>query len=379
MSADTVTPQAIDAHVYIEHVRVAGRHRKQLGDLSSLMASIEDLGMLLNPITLTRKCQLIAGQRRLEACRQLGWETVPVRFVDSAEDAAKLLRAERDENTERLDMTVVEKLSLGAALEALERPAALARKGKRTDLANLGVDEPEVIDGGRVDEIVAPAVGMSITTYKRAKAVRQLADDPEADPTVREVAKAAYAAMEVTGNVSGNYAKVREAQARERAHREAQETKASALAAPVMPDELDPLPPRPTNYDAEWIPAHGDNSSAAAVQRRRLLRELASKGNRSSQIADHLGVTEVWVRRAAREDGIPIPADEATARTRRIDSDRIVRETVHALEGLALGVQLVNPTALDPAEIDGWAASMTTSIRALNRLIKQLKETTREA
>jgi hypothetical protein len=46
-------------------------------------------------------------------------------------------------------------------------------------------------------------------------------------------------------------------------------------------------------------------------------------------------------------------------RTRRHDSNRIVRQTVHALEALTMAVELADPAGLDPAEVTGWAASMT--------------------
>jgi hypothetical protein len=87
------------------------------------------------------------------------------------------------------------------------------------------------------------------------------------------------------------------------------------------------------------------------------------------------------VRQVAREHGIEIRADVVLGRGRRPDPGRIVRQTVHALEGLAMGVELADPAGLDsagldPAEAAAWAASMTRSIRALSRFARQLKEVT---
>lgn len=375
-----VAPTAIDAHVFIDSIQVLGRHRTYLGDLESLTSSIRDLG-LLNPITITPDSRLVAGQRRLEACRRLGWVEVPVRIVASLAEASALLRAERDENTERLDMSLTEKMSLAAALEALEKPRALARKGMRTD---LGASEPEVHgSAGRVDEIVGPAVGMSVTSYKRAKVVQQAAKDPDSHPDVQQAAEEALADMEATGNIAGNYDKVRKAEARVRLHAEAQQVKAAALAAPVAPDELDPLPARPESKDGEldtsWIPPGRDSGPTAVQQRRKLIAHHAGRGASSRQIAEIVGITDNRVRDIARKYEIPVPADDVMARTRRIDSNRVVRETVYALEGSAMGVQLANLDALDPAECDGWVSSMTDSLRVLNRFVKQLKEKTREA
>lgn len=124
--ATAFSPTAVDAFVSIESIRVVGRHRQDLGDLKSLADSIADVD-LLNPITITADSRLIAGQRRLEACRLLGWGSVPVRIAANLDEAAALLRAERDENTERKDMVLSEKASLGAALYAIEEQAAKAR------------------------------------------------------------------------------------------------------------------------------------------------------------------------------------------------------------------------------------------------------------
>ena len=97
----------------------------------------------------------------------------------------------------------------------------------------------------------------------------------------------------------------------------------------------------------------------------------------SGQIGERLGIGDDRVRQVAREHGIDIRADAVLGRTRRPDSSRIVRETVHALEGLAMGVELADPAGLDPAEAAEWAASMTRSIRALSKFARQMKETIR--
>jgi ParB family chromosome partitioning protein len=69
---------ALDARqVPIECIHVGNRIRKDLGDIRLLAASIEAIG-LLNPITVATSGVLLAGHRRLEACRYLGWEEVPV-------------------------------------------------------------------------------------------------------------------------------------------------------------------------------------------------------------------------------------------------------------------------------------------------------------
>lgn len=52
----------------IDSVVVGARHRQRLGDLRTLAASIAGVG-LLHPVVVTPDRRLVAGQRRLEACR----------------------------------------------------------------------------------------------------------------------------------------------------------------------------------------------------------------------------------------------------------------------------------------------------------------------
>jgi hypothetical protein len=124
------------------------------------------------------------------------------------------------------------------------------------------------------------------------------------------------------------------------------------------------------------VPDPADRSLEAAAHRGELVAELAGCGMSSGQIGERLGIGGDQVRQVACEHGIGIRADAVLGRTRRPDSARIVRETVHALEGLAMGVELADLTGLDPAEAARWAASMTHSIRALSKFARQLKEVT---
>lgn len=130
---------------------------------------------------------------------------------------------------------------------------------------------------------------------------------------------------------------------------------------------------RPRQRD-EQIPEPGARGSDAAAQRVRLIRDWAAQGSSSRQMGELLGKRDNVIRQIARDHGIEIPADRVVGRTRRLDSNRIVAETVHALEGLAMGADLVQPGDLDKTQIPGWAASLTGSLRALNRMVKIMKE-----
>ena len=122
------------------------------------------------------------------------------------------------------------------------------------------------------------------------------------------------------------------------------------------------------------VPDPADGSAEGVARRRELIGELAASGMSSVQIGERLGISDDRVRQIAREHGIGIRADAVLGRTRRPDSNRIVRETAHALEGLAMGVALADPAGLDAAEAAEWATSMTRSIRHLSKFVRQMKE-----
>lgn len=131
-----------------------------------------------------------------------------------------------------------------------------------------------------------------------------------------------------------------------------------------------------TRPDGEQVPAPEDRSSAAAARRAELISRWAGEGSTSRQIAGLLGIRDDAVRRIARDHGIGIRADEVVGRTRRTDSNRIVRETASALEALATTAGLVDPAELDKAQVPCWAGSITASLRALNQLARTLKQET---
>ncbi len=84
--------------MHIDQIQVGFRYRKDLGDLRTLADSIAEVG-LLHPVVVTPEGRLIAGQRRLEACRQLGLTEVPVTVVDLYQAAS----GEAHENLVRKD------------------------------------------------------------------------------------------------------------------------------------------------------------------------------------------------------------------------------------------------------------------------------------
>ena len=91
--------------IKIADIEIGNRKRKT-SDLTSLIDSIKDVG-LLNPITVNQDMMLIAGLHRLEAYKKLGKTEIPAIIIDIDELKAELM--EIDENFIRNDLTELEK------------------------------------------------------------------------------------------------------------------------------------------------------------------------------------------------------------------------------------------------------------------------------
>lgn len=92
--------------VKIDDIIVKKRIRRNLGDLQPLMDSMSRFGQL-NSIVINSKMQLIAGQRRLEAAKRLGWKYINA-VVLEVSNKADILEMEIEENIQRKDFTTDE-------------------------------------------------------------------------------------------------------------------------------------------------------------------------------------------------------------------------------------------------------------------------------
>ena len=113
----------------LEDIRLRKRVRKDIGDLTSLMASLRKHGQL-NPILVGEDNELIAGGRRLEAARRLGWATI-MALVVPREAVVDRLELELEENIQRLNLTSEEISDGFTRLDKLLNPGALTRMGRR--------------------------------------------------------------------------------------------------------------------------------------------------------------------------------------------------------------------------------------------------------
>ncbi len=89
--------------VKISEIKVGNRIRTLPGDVTALRDSMRRLG-LLQPILIDSKYNLIAGFRRLESAKMLGWESIEARLIETRDKKERLL-IEAEENTTRRDFS----------------------------------------------------------------------------------------------------------------------------------------------------------------------------------------------------------------------------------------------------------------------------------
>ena len=112
--------------VKIEDIKVKKRVRRDLGDLTALKDSMHRYG-LMNPITLNSNYELVAGERRLEAAKSLGWERINANILDSNVDNIRQLEMELEENNQRKEFTDEELMEGYKRLEKFKNPPLIMR------------------------------------------------------------------------------------------------------------------------------------------------------------------------------------------------------------------------------------------------------------
>ena len=111
--------------VPIEDVKVKNRIRKDMGDIAALADSMKRFGQI-SPIVISKDNVLIAGGRRLEAARSLGWRTINAIEAEIPDELTKL-EYELEENIQRRDFTPEETDDASRKLQKLRNPSLFRR------------------------------------------------------------------------------------------------------------------------------------------------------------------------------------------------------------------------------------------------------------
>jgi len=109
----------------IEDIKVKKRIRKDMGDIDALAESLKRFGQI-SPIVITKNNALVAGGRRLEAARSLGWRTINAVVANIPDEVTKL-EYELEENIQRRDFTREEEEEAIRKLVKLKNPGFFRR------------------------------------------------------------------------------------------------------------------------------------------------------------------------------------------------------------------------------------------------------------
>jgi ParB family chromosome partitioning protein len=170
--------------------------RKQFGDLSEMMASIKEKGVL-EPILVRShegKYQIIAGERRYQAAKMAGLQRVPCIEVDV--DSRGMLEISLIENLQRKDLTAFEE---SAAIQQLcdqfrYTHEEIARKlGKSrtviTEMLSLTKMPEDVQERCRQADINSKSMLLQIVRQTSLEAMHDLIDKITSDGITREEAR----------------------------------------------------------------------------------------------------------------------------------------------------------------------------------------------
>lgn len=89
----------------LSDVKQLSDYLRQGTDVEALKKSLESVG-LINPVTVNERLELLAGARRVQAARELGWETIPAQVVERETLEQELISI--DENLVRAPLTGLE-------------------------------------------------------------------------------------------------------------------------------------------------------------------------------------------------------------------------------------------------------------------------------
>ncbi len=161
----------------INKIKVNDRIRKDFGNIEELAKDIEENG-LINPPTVTPDFELIAGERRLRACKHLGYSQIEVRVM-TVKDEEHQLKMEISENENRKEFTFSERVDWAKRLERIERIKARERK---LSTLKQGDEVPDMQNFAGRDGITRDKVANQIgfgsgEQYRKAKFIFENADE----------------------------------------------------------------------------------------------------------------------------------------------------------------------------------------------------------
>lgn len=154
--------------LYVKEVIVSDRIRKDLGSVQELAEDIKANG-LINPIVVNDKNILLAGERRLEAVKLLGWEKVPITVMQTR-DKEHELNIEVSENEARKEFSRAERADY-------MRRMLEAEKAKAKERMSEGGKGCQNSDNLRADEQASKGFGISRDTLRKELTIAEHQED----------------------------------------------------------------------------------------------------------------------------------------------------------------------------------------------------------
>jgi ParB-like chromosome segregation protein Spo0J len=162
----------------ITDIKIGNRFRKEMGDIDSLVKTIQDVG-LLQPIGVNEDNELVYGARRLEACKRLGWTEIPVNIIPLSD----IIKGEFIENSAREDFTFSERQAI---LKEIEKQR-LGHKVSKEKVSNLLTFQQDNKGKPSVD-IVSEYTGVSPRQLSKEKKIVQAVEQkPELEHVIEEL------------------------------------------------------------------------------------------------------------------------------------------------------------------------------------------------
>jgi ParB family chromosome partitioning protein len=311
----------------IDSIVIGERHRRDVGDLTPLMDSLQRVG-LLQPVTISPDGYLICGYRRLEAATRLGWSTLRVWVRSGISDELTRLLAERDDNATHKPLSSIEAAHLFAEMKALLKGDAERRK-RATQFGstpnesagqNGGPDSGPPSSAGRISRQAALMV-----THKASHArleqileMERVAANRSLPADLRKVAVTELESIRNGGAVDPGYQRVKAAQ------------RVAALADPVRDSELDAL--------ADDMLAQANADRARRIKENRARRASAAANVKRSPRAFLLTWAELdgWSKKYDIEQiAAEVKADDWALFLRVLDETKAFADAVHNERELA--------------------------------------------
>ena len=157
--------------VDIDKIQVKDRIRKDFGNIQELADDIKENGLINPPVITPDTYELIAGERRLRAMKELGFKQVEVRPM-AVKDAEHALNLEISENETRKDFSKAERIDYARRLERIEELKAKERMEKGDNQYTQDSPTQNFVEGniGETNDIVAEKLDIgSGEQYRKEK------------------------------------------------------------------------------------------------------------------------------------------------------------------------------------------------------------------